>query len=183
MQIDGLETAERPSVPESAWVAPSADVLGDVTLGEGVSVWYSCVLRGDIAPITVGEGTNVQDLTMVHVDRGSPAVIGARVGIGHRAVIHGCEVEDDCLVGMGAVLLSGARIGRGSVIGAGALVTEGTDVPPGSLVVGSPGEVVREVDEELRQRIGSTVQHYSVLKEGHRSGRWRPPARHRKEDS
>lgn len=175
MEIDELETARTPEVPESAWVAPSANVVGDVVLGDGASVWYNCVLRGDIAPIRIGDETNVQDLTMVHVDRGAPAVVGPRVGIGHRAVIHGCEIEADCLVGMGATILSGATVGRGSVIGADALVTEGTEVPPGSLVVGTPGEVVREVDEELRDRIRLTVDHYSALKEGHRSGRWRPP--------
>lgn len=175
MELEDLETAERPTVPESAWVAPSADVVGDVELGEGVSVWYGCVLRGDIAPIRIGEDTNVQDLTMVHVDRGTPAVVGPGVGIGHGAVIHGCEIEENCLIGMGATILSGATVGRGSVIAADALVTEDTEVPPGSLVVGTPGEVVRPVDDELRERIRSTVEHYSVLKEGHRGGRWRPP--------
>lgn len=174
MEVDELETAETPEVPDSAWVAPSANVVGDVTLGEGASVWYNCVLRGDIAPIRIGADVNVQDLTMVHVDRGLPAVVGPRVGIGHRAVIHGCEVEADCLVGMGATILSGATVGRGSVIAAHALVTEGAEVPSGSLVVGTPGEVVREVDDELRERIRLTVEHYSALKEGHRHGRWRP---------
>lgn len=174
MEIEELETAETPAVPENAWVAPSADVVGDVELGEGASVWYSCVLRGDIEPIRIGADTNVQDLTMVHVDRGMPAVVGPGVGIGHRAVIHGCEIEEDCLIGMGATVLSGATIGRGSVVAANALVTEGTEVPPGSLVVGMPGEVVRSVNDELRERIKSTVEHYSALKEGHRSGRWRP---------
>lgn len=174
MEIDQLETAETPAVPESAWVAPSANVVGDVTLGAGASVWYNCVLRGDIAPVRIGADTNVQDLTVVHVDRGTPSVVGPRVGIGHRALIHGCRIEEDCLVGMGATILSGATVGRGSVVAAGALITEGTEVPPGSLVVGTPGEVVREVDEELRERIRLTVEHYSALKEGHRAGRWRP---------
>ena len=174
MEIEELETAETPAIPESAWVAPSADVVGDVELGEGASVWYSCVLRGDIAPIRIGADTNVQDLTMVHVDRGMPTVVGPGVGIGHRAVVHGCEIEENCLIGMGATILSGATIGRGSVVAANALVTEGTDVPPGSLVVGMPGEVVRSVGDELRERIRSTVDHYSALKEGHRGGRWRP---------
>lgn len=175
MQLEDLDTAARPEIAETAWVAPSADVRGDVTLGPHASVWYNCVLRGDIAPVRVGEDTNIQDLTMVHVDRGFPAIIGDRVGIGHRAIVHGCEIEDDSLVGMGAVVLSGARIGSGSVIGAGALVREGTEVPPASLVVGIPGEVIREVDEELRERVRATWRHYRVLKEGHRSGRWRGP--------
>lgn len=177
MKLEDLDTAERPRVHETAWIAPSADVLGDVTVGEHASIWYGCVLRGDIDAIRVGARSNVQDLTTVHVDRGYPALIGEQVGIGHRAVIHGCEIEDDTLVGMGATVLSGARIGTGSVIGAGALVREGAEIPPGSLVVGVPGEVIREVDQGLRERIRGTWEHYRELKEGHRDGRWSPPAR------
>jgi len=166
------DTAGGPAVDPTAWIAPSADVIGDVTIGPHASVWYQCVLRGDIAPIQIGAESNVQDLTMVHVDFGRPCTIGDRVGIGHRAIIHGCDVEDDCLIGMGAVVLSGAVVGSGSVIGAGAVVREGMRVPPGSLVVGVPGRVVRTVDEELRSRARLTVEHYRELKEGHRSGRW-----------
>lgn len=176
MKLEDLDTGERPRIHETAWIAPSADVLGDVTVGEHASIWYGCVLRGDIDAIRVGARSNVQDLTTVHVDRGYPALIGEQVGIGHRAIIHGCEIEDDTLVGMGATVLSGARIGTGSVIGAGALVREGAEIPPGSLVVGVPGEVVREVDDELRRRIRGTWEHYRELKEGHRNGRWRPPS-------
>lgn len=173
VNLEDLDTEVEPRVAESAWVAPSATVRGDVTLGENASVWYQCVLRGDIAPIRVGEDSNVQDLTVVHVDAGHPAIIGDRVGIGHRAIIHGCEIEDDSLVGMGAIVLSRARVGTGSVIGAGALVREGAVVPPNSLVVGVPGEVIREVDEDLRERIRGTWKDYRKLKEGHRGGRWR----------
>lgn len=172
MRLDALSTAARPRVHATAYVAPSATVVGDVRLGEEASVWYGCVLRGDIAPITVGRETNIQDLTVVHVDEDRPAIIGSRVAIGHRAVVHGCEVEDDSLIGMGAIVLSGAVVGRGSFVAAGALVTEGTRIPPGSLVVGVPGRVVREVDEGLRQRARATVEHYRALKEGHRDGRW-----------
>lgn len=175
VRLEELETAEVPAVHETAWIAPSADVRGDVTVGEHASIWYGCVLRGDIDAIRIGARSNVQDLTTVHVDRGYPAEVGERVGIGHRAVIHGCEIEDDCLIGMGAIVLSGARIGSGSVIGAGALVREGAEIPPGSLVVGVPGTVIRAVDDELRDRIRSTWEHYRELKEGHRSGRWRSP--------
>lgn len=167
-----LATSPRPSVPQSAWIAPSADVIGDVELGEHVSIWYQCVLRGDIASIRIGNETNVQDLTMVHVDTDSPCIIGARVAIGHRAVIHGCTIEDDCLIGMGAVVLSHAVIGRGSVVGAGAVVPEGKIVPPGSLVVGIPGRMLRRVDNDLRRRTKLTVEHYRELKELHRRGRW-----------
>jgi carbonic anhydrase/acetyltransferase-like protein (isoleucine patch superfamily) len=173
MSVEGLTTEAAPRLGEGAWVAPSADVVGDVRLGAHTSVWYHCVLRGDIAPITVGDGTNIQDLTVVHVDVDRPCRIGAGVGVGHRAILHGCDVEDGCLVGMGAMILSHAVIGAGSVVAAGALVTEGTRVPPGSLVVGVPGRVVRPVDDDLRGRIRVTVDHYRALKDLHRAGRWR----------
>ena len=166
-------TASEPTIAPTAWIAPGAVVVGDVTLGDHASVWYGCLLRGDIAPIVIGESTNIQDLTTVHVDVNRPTIIGARVGVGHRAIVHGCVVEDDCLIGMGAVILSHATIGAGSVIAAGAVVREGMDVPPGSLVVGVPGRIVRSVDEELRARAQATVSHYRDLKEGHRTGRWR----------
>lgn len=145
-------------------------VLGDVTLGPNASVWYGCVLRADMDRIVVGEASNVQDGTVVHVDAGRPALIGARVGIGHRAVIHGCTVEDECLVGMGSMLLNGVRVGTGSVIAAGAVVTEDTIIPAGSLVMGVPGRVVRAVDERLRARIRSTWQHYIEQAARHRAG-------------
>jgi carbonic anhydrase/acetyltransferase-like protein (isoleucine patch superfamily) len=169
---DALSTRTSPTVAESAWVAPSADVIGDVTIGEQASIWYHCVLRGDIAAISIGAQTNIQDLTMVHVDVDTPAVIGARVGIGHRAIIHGCTIEDECLIGMGAIVLSHAVIGEGSVVAAGAIVLEGTEVPPRSLVVGVPARIIRDVDEALSGRIRDTVEHYRALKEGHRAGRW-----------
>lgn len=168
-----LTTRKDPVVADSAWVAPSADVVGDVELGEDVSVWYQCVLRGDIAPVRIGAGTNIQDLSMVHVDVDRPCIVGEGVGIGHRAIVHGCELADGCLVGMGAIVLSGAVVGRDSLVAAGAVVTEGMEVPPESLVVGVPGKVIRSVDERLRERMRTTVEHYRALKEWHRSGRWR----------
>ena len=160
----------------TAFVAPGAIVLGDVTLGPRSSVWYGAVLRGDMDRIVVGEASNIQDGTIVHVDAGLPALIGARVGIGHRAAIHGCTVEDDCLIGMGSVLLNGVRVGSGSVVAAGAVLPEGLQVPPGSLVMGVPGRVARTVDEELRARIRGTWEHYVVEAERHRGGRF-PPLR------
>jgi carbonic anhydrase/acetyltransferase-like protein (isoleucine patch superfamily) len=160
----------------TAFIAPTAVVLGDVTLGPRASVWYQAVLRGDMAAIIIGEATNLQDGTIVHVDEGQPAVIGARVGVGHRAILHGCTVEDDCLIGMGSVLLNGVRIGTGSVVGAGAVVLEELQVPPGSLVVGVPARVVRPVDDALRARIRGTWQHYVAEAERHRRGAF-PPAR------
>lgn len=156
-------------IDPSAFIAPGAVVLGDVTLGPHSSVWYACVLRGDMAAIVVGENSNVQDGTIVHVDEGKPARIGARVGIGHRAVIHGCTIEDECLIGMGSVLLNDVHIGTGSVVAAGALVTEGTRVPAGSLIVGVPARVVRPVDSALRERIRHTWEHYVAQAERHRA--------------
>src|SRR6266550_2081874 len=132
--------------------------MGNVTLGPRSSVWYQAVLRGDMAPIVIGEATNLQDGTIVHVDEGKPALIGARVGVGHRAILHACVVEDECL------------IGTGSVIAAGAVVPEGMQVPPGSLVMGVPARVVRHVDDGLRARIRGTWEHYVAEAERHRRG-------------
>lgn len=166
-------------IDPSAYIAPGAVVLGDVTIGPSASVWYGCVLRGDMAGIVVGERSNVQDGTIVHVDEGKPAVIGARVGIGHRSVIHGCVIEDDCLIGMGSILLNDVRIGSGSVVAAGAVVPEGLRVPPGSVVMGVPGRVARPIDAALRDRIRHTWEHYVVEAERHRGGvfpPWKPRA-------
>ena len=156
----------------SAFIAPGAVVLGDVTLGPRASVWYTAVLRGDMDRIVVGEATNVQDGTVVHVDAGRPALIGARVGIGHRVVLHGCTVEDECLIGMGSVLLNGVRVGTGSVVAAGAVLPEGLEVPPGSVVMGVPARVVRAVDGALRERIRQTWEHYVAEAARHRAGRF-----------
>ena len=156
----------------TAFIAPGAVVLGDVTLDARVSVWYGAVLRGDMAPIVVGEATNLQDGTIVHVDEGKPARIGARVGVGHRAILHGCTVEDDCLIGMGSILLNDVHVGTGSVVAAGAVVPEGTRVPPGSFLVGVPARVARRVDEALRERIRVTWEHYVAEAERHRAGRF-----------
>ncbi|KPJ98609.1 MAG: hypothetical protein AMS20_16255 [Gemmatimonas sp. SG8_28] len=154
----------------TAYLAPGAVVLGDVSIGRDASVWYNCVVRGDMAPITIGESTNLQDLSMVHVDEDVPCAIGARVGVGHRAVLHGCAVEDECLVGMGAILLNRVRVGTGSVIGAGAVLPEGMEVPPGSLVLGVPARIVRPVDDALRDRIRVTWEHYVEQARRHRAG-------------
>ena len=145
-------------------------MLGDVRLGANASIWYQCVLRADMEPITIGERSNIQDLSMVHVDEGVPCIVGNDVGVGHRVILHGCTIEDFCLIGMGSVLLNHVRVGTGSVIGAGAVVTEGFQIPPGSLVMGVPAKVVRSVDKILRGRIQSTVDHYVKLAERHRSG-------------
>lgn len=154
----------------TAFVAPTAAVMGDVTLAEDVSVWYQCVLRADIGPITVGARSNIQDLTMIHVDEGVPCVVGADVGVGHRCILHGCTIEEGALIGMGAILLNNVRVGAGSVIGAGAVVTEGTVIPPHSLVLGMPAKVVKPVSDALRARMRAGIAHYVALARQHRSG-------------
>lgn len=160
-----------PSVDPSAWVAPTATVVGDVVLAASCSVWYSAVVRGDGAAIRLGERTNLQDAVSAHADPGFPLTIGSGVSVGHNAVLHGCTVEDDVLVGMGAVVLNGAVIGAGSMVGAGSLVTQGTVVPPGSLVLGSPAKVRRETTEEERAGIALNAAVYLDLLALHRDAR------------
>jgi carbonic anhydrase/acetyltransferase-like protein (isoleucine patch superfamily) len=145
-------------------------LIGDVTLEAEASVWYNAVLRGDLAAIVLGAKSNIQDNCVVHVDEGAPCLIGPRVGVGHGAILHGCQIEEDSLIGMGAVVLNRARVGRGSVIGAGAVVPEGMEVPAGSLVLGVPGRVVRRVDAELVRRIEHTWRSYLGLAARHRTG-------------
>jgi carbonic anhydrase/acetyltransferase-like protein (isoleucine patch superfamily) len=161
-----------PRIHPTAFIAPGAVVLGDVTLGRAASVWYTAVVRGDMAPIEIGSQTNLQDGTIVHVDEGVPCRIGSRVGVGHRVILHGCTVEDDCLIGMGSVLLNRSVVGRGSVVAAGSLLPEGRVIPPGSLVMGVPGRVVRPVDADLKSRIEHTWQHYVEQAAAHRAGRY-----------
>lgn len=153
------------SIHATAYVHPAAVVTGDVTLGAHVSVWPTAVIRGDTDRIIIGAETNVQDGTIIHVDEGVPTTIGARVGIGHRAIIHGSTIADDVLIAMGAVLLNGVKVGTGSIVGAGAVCTEGMDIPPNSLVLGVPGRVVRQTTDRERERIRRTVASYLELKE------------------
>lgn len=159
-----------PDLDPTAFVAPSATVLGQVRLGPRVGIWYGVVLRADAERITIGEDTNVQDNSIMHCDPGLPAVLGARVTVGHGAVVHGAVVEDDCLIGMRATVLNGARIGAGSIVAAGAVVLEGTEVPPGSLVAGVPAKVKREVTDEEKVRAADGWQHYVALAGKHREG-------------
>ncbi len=142
------------------FVAPNAAVIGRVTLESRASVWFSCVLRGDTDPIVVGEGSNIQDGTVIHADPGFPTTIGRNVTVGHKAMLHGCTIGDGSLIGIGAVILNGARIGRGCLIGAKALVTEGMDVPDGSLVLGSPGQVRKTLTEEQQLALAHNADHY-----------------------
>jgi carbonic anhydrase/acetyltransferase-like protein (isoleucine patch superfamily) len=154
-----------------AWIAPGAVLVGEVAVAEDASIWYGCVLRGDLEPVRVGRATNIQDLTLVHVDRRLPAIIGDRVTIGHRCVIHGCVIEDEALIGMGTVLLSGSRIGRGALVAAGAVVREGFEVPAGGVAAGVPAQIKGRVDETLRARILQGVEDYLACAAGYREGR------------
>jgi carbonic anhydrase/acetyltransferase-like protein (isoleucine patch superfamily) len=149
-----------PTIHPTAFVHTLAYVTGNVTLGPRVSVWPFVSIRGDNDAVTIGDDTNVQDGCVIHVDDGVPCHIGKRVGIGHRAIVHGAVVEDDVLIAMGAILLNGVRVGSGSIIGAGAVVREGMHVPANSLVLGVPGRIVRETTLEERARIARTVENY-----------------------
>ncbi|WP_322408925.1 gamma carbonic anhydrase family protein [Microbacterium invictum] len=150
----------RPSLHPSVFVAAGARVVGDVTLGEGASVWYNAVLRGDSAPITIGAGSNLQDNVSVHVDADHPVVLGENVSVGHNAVVHGCSIGADSLIGMGSVVLSGVQIGEGCLVAAGAVVLQGTVVPAGSLVAGVPAKVRRPLSDEERAGIRRNAATY-----------------------
>ncbi len=157
-----------PTIDPSAYVAPQAVVMGDVRLAAQVSVWPMAVLRGDINFIEIGEGSNIQDGTIVHLAEDLPVRVGKLVTVGHRAILHGCTVEDECLIGMGASVLDGAVIGKGSIIGAHALVTKGTHIPPGSLVMGTPGKVIRALSLAEIADIRIWADHYIALGPLHR---------------
>ena len=150
----------RPKLGQGAFVAPGAHIIGKVTLGQEASVWFNTVVRGDSDRVVIGEGTNIQDNAVVHTDAGSPALIGKNVTVGHGCLIHGCEIGDDCLIGMGSTILSGAKIGPGSLVGAGSLITEGKEFPPGSVIMGRPAKVVRQVEERDREAIARGAANY-----------------------
>jgi len=153
----------QPQVPASAFIAPSANVLGDVTLGEHSSVWYQAVLRGDINRIVVGPRSNIQDGAVVHLADDWPALIGELVTVGHKAIIHACTIHDEVLIGMGAIILDGAEIGARSIIGAGAVVTGGTKIPPGSLVVGTPAKVRRSLSLTEQNQVKTWAEKYVAV--------------------
>jgi carbonic anhydrase/acetyltransferase-like protein (isoleucine patch superfamily) len=157
-----------PRLDPTSYAAPTSVVLGAVTLGARASIWYHAVLRGDAEAISVGPGSNIQDNCTVHADPGFPALIGAGVTVGHNAVLHGCVIEDDVLVGMGATVLNGARIGTGSLVAAAALVPQGMQVPPNSLVAGVPARVRRKLTEDDRAAVRLNAEHYVALAEVHR---------------
>jgi carbonic anhydrase/acetyltransferase-like protein (isoleucine patch superfamily) len=155
--INGVE----PQLGENAWAAPSADLIGDVRLGARASVWFGAVLRGDNTPLILGPETNFQDGSIGHRDADSPLTIGARVTVGHQAILHGCTIADDCLIGMGARILNGALIETECIVGAGALVTEGKRFESGSLIVGTPARMVRQITDEERQLLRASAAHYA----------------------
>jgi carbonic anhydrase/acetyltransferase-like protein (isoleucine patch superfamily) len=157
---------QSPRIDPTAWVAPGATIVGDVELGPDSSVWYGCVLRGDVHRIRVGARSNIQDLSVLHVTRGRfPAEVGDEVTIGHRAVVHGCTVRDGALIGIGAVVLDGAEVGEGALVGAGALVTPGTRIPARAVALGAPARPVRSLDEsELRTQRERTLQYVDTAR-------------------
>ena len=155
--IDGQE----PQLDPGAWVAPSADLIGDVRIGRAGSVWFGAVIRADNTPIIIGAESNIQDGAIGHSDPGIPLLIGERVTVGHQAILHGCTIADDCLIGMGARILNGAVLEPECIVGAGALITEGKSFPAGSLIVGSPGRVVRQLTDDEKRALRMSAAHYA----------------------
>lgn len=162
----------KPSVHNAAFVAPGAVVLGDVTIAEESSIWFNATLRADINSITIGPRSNIQDGAVVHVDDDFPAVVGEYVTCGHKAILHGCTVDNEVLVGMNSTLLDGVRVGARSIIGADALLTMNTDIPPGSLVLGSPGKIVRQLSQEEQRSIKGWATRYIELSRRYLDKKW-----------
>lgn len=165
-----------PVLGDKSWIADSADVIGNITVGKDCSIWFGCVVRGDVHYITIGDRTNIQDLSMIHVTHykkddmsdGDPTIIGSDVTIGHRVMLHGCKIEDACLIGMSATILDGAVIGKESIVGAGALVTKNKKFPPRSLIVGSPAKVIRELNDDEVAELYASAKRYVSFKEDYR---------------
>ncbi|MGR3812893.1 MAG: gamma carbonic anhydrase family protein [Cognatishimia activa] len=154
--LDGVS----PQIDEDSWIAPDANVIGKIVIQEGASVWFGATLRGDNEEIVIGKGSNVQENTIMHTDMGYPLTVGEGCTIGHKALLHGCTIGDNTLIGMGAVILNGAKIGKNCLIGANALITENKVIPDGTLVMGSPGKVVRELDEQGIQGLRASALNY-----------------------
>lgn len=155
-ELDGVA----PRMAQTAWVADSAEVMGEVVMGEDASVWFGAVVRGDSDSITIGAGTNIQDASVLHADLNQPLVIGERVTVGHQVMLHGCTIGDESLIGIGAIVLNGAKIGKNCLVGAGALVTEGKEFPDGSMIIGSPAKAVRQLSPEQIEGLRMSAQHY-----------------------
>jgi carbonic anhydrase/acetyltransferase-like protein (isoleucine patch superfamily) len=149
-----------PRIAESAWVADSAQVMGNVEMAEDSSVWFGAVVRGDTEVIRIGRGSNIQDCSVLHADIGKPLTVGENVTVGHQVMLHGCTIGDNALIGIGAVVLNGAKIGKGCIVGAGSLVTEGKEFPDGSMIMGSPAKVVRELTEQQQAALKMSAVHY-----------------------
>jgi len=166
-----------PKIAASSWIAPGASVIGDVVIGEESSIWFGVVIRGDVHKIRIGKRVSVQDLSMIHVTHykkedksdGSPTIIGDDVTIGHKVMLHGCTIEDGCLIGMSATILDDAVIGKESIVGAGALVTKGKKFPPRSLILGSPAKVVRELSEDEVQELYASAKRYVRFMQGYKN--------------
>lgn len=165
-ELDGIT----PRVAESAWVAENAQVIGDVQLAPGSSVWFGATLRGDTDPIVVGEGSNIQDGSVLHADIGMPLTIGRHVTVGHQVMLHGCTIGDESLIGIGAVVLNGAKIGKNCLVGAGALVTEGKEFPDGSMIIGRPAKVTKQLTPEQIEGLRRSALHYMDNAERFRKG-------------
>jgi carbonic anhydrase/acetyltransferase-like protein (isoleucine patch superfamily) len=165
-QLDALT----PDIADSAWVADNAQVIGDVHMAADSSVWFSSVVRGDTATIRIGEGTNIQDGSVLHADVGIPLTIGKHVTVGHMVQLHGCTIGDESLIGIGAVVLNGAKIGKNCLVGAGSLVTEGKEFPDGSMILGSPAKVVRQLTPEQIEGLRRSAQHYVNNKNRFKAG-------------
>lgn len=155
-ELDGRQ----PQVAATAWVADSAQVMGAVTLHASASVWFGTVIRGDTETIEIGEGSNIQDGSVLHADHGKPLVVGKHVTVGHKVMLHGCTIGDESLIGIGAVILNGAKIGKNCLVGAGSLVTEGKEFPDGSMIMGSPAKVVRALSPEQIEGLRQSARHY-----------------------
>ena len=159
-----------PRIADDTWVAPDANLIGKVVLERAASVWFGCTIRADHEEICIGAGSNVQENCVFHTDAGFPLVIGINCTIGHKAILHGCTIGDNCLIGMGATILNGAKIGKNCLIGAGALITESKEIPDGSLVMGAPGKVVRQLDEAAIQDLTYSAEHYQENMRRFRAG-------------
>jgi carbonic anhydrase/acetyltransferase-like protein (isoleucine patch superfamily) len=158
--MDDAVRFRREQIDPSVFIAPSAAIMGDVTIGAESSVWFQSVLRGDVEAIRVGRRTNIQDGCILHADEGFPCTLGDGVTLGHGAIVHGATIEDDVLIGMRAVVMNGARIGRGSIVAVGSVVLEGMEVPPGSIVMGMPGKIRAAADDRHLERIRHAADHY-----------------------
>ena len=157
-----------PKIHPSAWVAPSADLIGNIEIGENSSVWFGCVIRSDVNEVRIGKNSNIQDLSCIHTDTNTKTIIGDNVTVGHKVMLHGCIIEDNCLIGMSATILDDAVIGEGSIVGANSLVTSGKVFPPRSMIMGSPAKVVKQLTQEDVDKLIAHAAHYVDYKNDYR---------------